>query len=88
MTFLSSLLFFSIGLLAIFSTVFGLEEVLAFQENGQETRPFGVYSALKYTVLDGFFRQSDEGTDDRTYDPVSIRCLAGNDVYINHFSNN
>ncbi|KAH8150449.1 uncharacterized protein LAJ45_05662 [Morchella importuna] len=71
MTFLSSLLFFSIVLLAIFSTVFGLEEVLAFQENRQETRPFGVYSALKYTVLDGFFRQSDDGTDDRTYDPLT-----------------
>lgn len=85
MTFLSSLLFFSIVLLATFSTVFGLEEVLAFQENRQETRPFGVYLALKYTVLDGFFRQSDDSTDDRTYDPVSIRCLAGNDVCINYF---
>lgn len=38
------------------------------------------FPVLKYTVLDGYFRQSDDRTDDRTYDPVSC-CYSGVSVY-------
>lgn len=33
------------------------------------------FPVLKYTVVEGFFKQSDERTNDRTYDPVNILCL-------------
>lgn len=35
------------------------------------------FPVLKYTVVEGFFKQSDERTDDRTYDAVSATLASG-----------
>lgn len=35
------------------------------------------FPVLKYTVVEGFFKQSDERTDDRTYDAVSVTLASG-----------
>lgn len=36
-----------------------------------------LFPVLKYTVMEGFFKQSDERTDDRTYDAVSTILFVG-----------
>lgn len=71
------LLVLGLTLLTFFvSTAFSQEKLVASLLKNEymihPTQGSRSFPLLKYTILDGYFKQSDRQTDDRTYDPVTI----------------